>query len=146
MNFNSIILSKYRKQKHWNNQHQTTKFYRKPYFSSWHLLIQTQWKFQNDAWNLFKVNKKDTRTNQWRCSSVFFANFEHILRTVLVSSVLDCEQLYPRTNDLCRLDQNNQRFFEIWLLSRYISQKDALMASGISYEPLPYVPCKLRAY
>ena len=30
---------------------------------SWYLLAQSQqWKYQNNVWNLFKVNNKDTRT------------------------------------------------------------------------------------
>ena len=30
---------------------------------SWHLLVQSQqWKHQNNVWNMFKVNNKDTKT------------------------------------------------------------------------------------
>ena len=39
-------------------------------------------------WNLLKVNNKDTRASYWRCSSVFFANFEPIANIILVSPLL----------------------------------------------------------
>ena len=53
-----------------------------------HLLVKSQqWKHQNNNWNLFKVNNKDTTTtsmaSSW-CSSLFIVNFEQISHIVLV--------------------------------------------------------------
>ena len=43
------------------------------------LLVQSQqWKYQDNVWNLFKVNIKDTKWRHWRRSSVFIANFKQI--------------------------------------------------------------------
>ena len=59
---------------------------------SWHLVVQIQqWKHQNNVWNLFKVNNKDSRTTWTKsfwclycqlgiefthCSGVFVVDFE----------------------------------------------------------------------
>ena len=44
----------------------------------WYLLVQSQqWKHQNNAWNLFKVNSKDARTTSWYLYCSLWSDFIH---------------------------------------------------------------------
>ena len=53
-------------------------------YSSWHFLVQIQrWKQQNNVWNLFKVNQKDTSG---------IVNFEQIFTHCSGISIVDFEQ------------------------------------------------------
>ena len=55
---------------------------------SWYLLVWSQqWKHQNNVWNLFRVNNKDTRTTSWCCFDAFVVNFEHFTHCPGVSIV-----------------------------------------------------------
>ena len=59
------------------------------FLSSQHVLVQSQqWKHQNNKWNLFKVNNKDTRTTNDVFDiilvSFFIVNCEQILHIFLV--------------------------------------------------------------
>ena len=46
-----------------------------------------EWLMSN-MWNMFKVNKKDTKTTHWRRSGVFIVNFEQNSQFVLVFQLL----------------------------------------------------------
>ena len=48
--------------------------------------MRQQGKQQNNGWNLFKVNIKDTRTTSF--SGVFIVHFEQISHIILVFSLL----------------------------------------------------------
>ena len=59
------------------------------YGSQQNLPVQSQ---QHKLWkkvrSLFKFNKKDIRTSNWRRSGVFIINFEHISQLLLVFLLL----------------------------------------------------------
>ena len=45
------------------------------------------------VWNMFKINIKTPERSQWRRSGVFIVNFKQISHIVLVSIVVDFEQV-----------------------------------------------------
>ena len=86
-----------------------------------HLLFQ-KWKHQNNVWNLFRVQDKDTR-RQW-CSGVFIVNFEHIHFIHFSGvSIVDFEQI----NTCCLVHHRN-----VTLIFRWVHER----SSEFSFNPV----------